>query len=59
MEDVMHKEWCGKKCENCRTSCSLDEELYCSPDCEFLSEDGEMNFQTCHDCDAWKALRED
>lgn len=55
----MHKEWCGKKCENCRTSCSLDEELYCSPDCEFLGEDGEMNFQTCHDCDAWKALRED
>lgn len=55
----MHKEWCKKCCADCTAPCKLDEELYCSPDCEFLGENGEMNAPECKNCDAYKAWRED
>lgn len=38
----MHRDWCGKTCGECQTSCALDESMPCSPDCEALAEDGWM-----------------
>lgn len=48
----MHKEWCGKSCADCETSCRLDESMPCSPDCEFLGENGETDSPECQSCDA-------
>ena len=48
----MHKEWCGKSCADCATSCRLDESMPCSPDCEFLGENGETDSPECQSCDA-------
>lgn len=53
----MHKKWCGKSCSDCKTSCSLDESIPCSPDCEFLGEDGEHTHPECQDCDALPLYR--
>lgn len=54
----MHKEWCGKNCSECETSCDLDMAIYCSPDCEYLGKNGEMNAQECKKCDAYIAAQE-
>ena len=44
----MHKEWCGKPCSECKTSCALDESMPCSPNCELLGEDGQtLNYLEC------------
>ena len=55
----MHKNWCGKSCCECQERCSLDEALYCSPDCEHLGREGEMNSKCCSVCDAYIAFCED
>ena len=48
----MHKDWCGKPCSECKKSCSLDESIPCSPDCEFLGGDGSVTHPECQNCDA-------
>ena len=55
----MHKMWCGKPCKNCKHPCQLDEEIYCSPDCENLGPNGEMDPIKCRACDAYIASIED
>jgi hypothetical protein len=49
----MHKDWCGKPCSFCEHPCTLDETIYCSPDCENLGPNGEMDYSKCKDCDAY------
>lgn len=51
----MHREWCGKRCADCQHPCEVDKELYCSPDCECLGENGETNSPECWSCDAYLA----
>lgn len=48
--------WCGKPCGSCDSSCALDEEMLCSPDCENLNPDGIRNGAACNlcGCDAFK-----
>ena len=53
----MHKNWCGNQCSDCQTPCSLDENMFCSPDCEFLGEDGEHTHTQCQECDALRLYR--
>lgn len=53
----MHKDWCGKSCGDCKKPCRLDESIACSPDCEFLGENGEHNHPECQDCDALPLYR--
>lgn len=55
----MYKKWCGESCECCQHPCVYDEMLYCSPDCENLGENGEMNSPECKTCDAYIAYQED
>lgn len=55
----MHKAWCGKSCADCQTPCRLDEMLYCSPDCECLGLNGEMDDPRCKNCDAYLAKEYD
>ena len=52
----MHELWCGKPCCDCETSCEIDEEIPCSPDCEALNEDGSRDIARCIDsgCDAYE-----
>lgn len=52
-----HRDWCGKPCYRCPNPCSLDWELYCSPDCEYLLPDGTINPRNlyCRVCDAFHA----
>ena len=44
---MAHKDWCGKPCSDCETSCGLDESMPCSPDCENLLPDGTPNREDC------------
>ena len=53
----MHKDWCGKPCSECTNHCRLDESIACSPDCEFLGENGEHKHPACQDCDALPLYR--
>ena len=53
----MHKEWCKKSCSECKNPCALDEIIPCSPDCEFLSEDGTASHPECQNCDALTLYR--
>ena len=53
----MHKNWCGKSCSDCETSCALDESIPCSPDCEFLGENGETTCDACQECDSLRLFR--
>lgn len=53
----MHKEWCGKACSDCKNHCGLDEKIPCSPDCEFLGEDGSTTHSECQNCDALQLYR--
>ena len=53
----MHKFWCGKACSECETPCKLDESIPCSPDCEFLNEDGSATASECQHCDALPLYR--
>ena len=53
----MHKEWCGKACSDCKNPCGLDEKIPCSPDCEFLGEDGSTTHPECQNCDALQLYR--
>ena len=55
----MHKKWCGASCADCANPCETDEQLYCSPDCEYLGKNGEMEAPECLECDAYKAAKED
>ena len=51
----MHKKWCGNPCADCKTSCTLDESMPCSPDCEMLDDNGKpKNLRNCLEsgCDA-------
>ena len=42
------KGYCGlKKCNECLSSCNLDELISCSPDCENLTDDGKINIKEC------------
>lgn len=52
----MHELWCGKPCCDCETSCEIDEEIPCSPDCDALNEDGSRDIARCIDsgCDAYE-----
>lgn len=36
---MAHEKWCGKVCLDCKTACSLDERIPCSPDCKNLEGD--------------------
>ena len=49
-----HADWCGKPCAECEASCSLDESMPCSPDCENLNPDGTRKTTLCREakCDA-------
>ena len=53
----MHKNWCGKACCDCKNPCKLDESIPCSPDCEFLGENGEHTHPECQNCDALTLYR--
>ncbi len=55
----MHRDWCGKSCCECEHPCKLDEEIPCSPDCDFLGENGETTHEACRSCDALKTFRVD
>lgn len=55
----MHKDWCGCDCSWCDHPCSLDNSLYCSPDCEFLGKNGEMDSDACKVCDCYIAWKND
>lgn len=48
--------WCGKPCGACDSSCALDEQLPCSPDCENLNPNGTRNIVACSlsGCDAYE-----
>lgn len=51
----MYKEWCGKACSECKTSCAADKSIPCSPDCRNINEDGSpFNLRDCLEsgCDA-------
>jgi len=52
---MAHYYWCGKPCSECIDSCRIDEEIPCSPDCEYLNEDGTRNVSLCTEsgCDAF------
>lgn len=39
--------WCGDSCSECSKSCSLDERIPCSPDCENLTKDGNILIRKC------------
>lgn len=54
----MHKDWCGMPCCHCPSPCSLDESMPCSPDCEFLGENGETDCEECKRCDAMLLQKE-
>lgn len=54
----MHKDWCGMPCCHCPNPCSLDESMPCSPDCEFLGENGETDCEECRRCDAMLPQKE-
>lgn len=54
---MAHAEWCGNRCSECDYSyeCWMDRSLPCSPDCEYLGEDGyPIDLKECHKagCDA-------
>ena len=53
---MAHKNWCGENCSECKTNCSLDESIPCSPDCNLLSTDGSRKEDICKSagCDAYK-----
>lgn len=53
---MAHKGWCGSPCCDCKTSCSVDESIPCSPDCENLNQDGTRNEKNCKKsgCDAYE-----
>lgn len=53
----MHKEWCGRACCDCDSPCRLDEEIPCSPDCEYLGANGETDHEQCKNCDARKEVQ--
>lgn len=55
----MHRLWCGKPCGECEHPCELDESMYCSPECECLGADGEMDNPDCKNCDAYLACKGD
>lgn len=54
--DMAHKDWCGKPCSDCKTSCSVDESFPCSPDCENLNDDETRKEENCKKsgCDAYE-----
>ena len=54
----MHTDWCGMPCCHCPSPCSLDESMPCSPDCEFLGENGETDCEECRRCDAMLPQKE-
>lgn len=40
--------YCKKQaCSDCKKPCKLDESIPCSPDCENLTEDGEILIEKC------------
>jgi len=52
---MSHPNHCGKcePCYECKTSCELDKNIPCSPDCEEInSVTGEPDGEACKDCDA-------
>lgn len=51
---MTHKLWCGQECCDCTERCRLDSEIPCSPDCEYLSADGDKCFQPGGSCDFFK-----
>lgn len=56
----MHKDWCGKPCEDCGKPCWVDESIPCSPSCEMLSEDGfPIDIEACFSCgcDAYESMK--
>lgn len=44
---MAHKDWCGKDCGKCATSCTLDEAMPCGPNCENVNEDGAIQYEKC------------
>ena len=48
--------WCGKPCSSCNSSCTLDKQIPCSPNCENLNPDGTRNAAACGfgGCDAYE-----
>ncbi len=49
---LSHPTWCGQACSECRTNCSLDESIPCSPDCEGLNTvTGKPDSEHCKDCE--------
>lgn len=53
----MHKDWCGKPCDECTNPCKLDRRMPCSPGCECLGPNGETNCAECQECDALPLFR--
>lgn len=53
----MHKDWCGKPCDECANPCKLDESIRCSPDCPYLGENDEHAHPECQECDAMTLYR--
>jgi hypothetical protein len=47
---MAHKGWCGKPCSDCKSPCSLDESMTCSPDCELMMPDGSRMKDKCEEC---------
>ena len=42
------KGYCERQsCADCTTSCTLDESIPCSPDCENLTDDGKILIEKC------------
>lgn len=40
--------YCGERaCSDCKTPCRLDESIPCSPDCENLTEEGQILVKKC------------
>jgi hypothetical protein len=50
---MAHSQWCGKKCSECETSCSVDEDMGCSPDCEAINPKTNLHdIEICINCGA-------
>lgn len=52
------KEHCGGKCSTCLRTCSIDQAIPCSPDCENLTTDGKIKVEECLNsgCDEIKSV---
>ena len=50
------KEWCGKPCADCSTSCELDSSMHCNPDCENIDPltDKPIALSACKACDLYE-----